>query len=234
MQLKKNIISSSDDEEGIDAAMNRVIDWNALKKINPDIIGWIYIPDTQIDYPILRHHTDINYYLNHTYEKKYNVTGSIFTRPEQKSLKEIHTVLFGHNMNSGYMFGDLQKYTEQEFSETHAVYVYTPEDVRKYEAFAVYGCKKDDETYQLDINPSEYVQSIREKSKWFSEDTMTRNQNCQILTLSTCPSYGSWKNRFVVQCLRTDIRRYGDAQAFREKNTENFEKSKTGTENYTG
>ncbi len=95
--IKETIIVNEETEE-------KNIDWNKLKEINKDIIAWIEIPDTIINYPILK---DNNlYYLKHSYNKKYNSNGSIFTT-NKNPFEEFETLLYGHNMKNGSMFSIL-------------------------------------------------------------------------------------------------------------------------------
>ena len=84
------------------------IDWEHLKSINPDIIGWIEIKDTKINYPILQDNNSL-FYLKHSYDKRYNSNGSIFTTNTNPFTDE-ETILYGHNMKNGSMFADLHKY----------------------------------------------------------------------------------------------------------------------------
>ena len=89
-------------------------DWGALKDINSDIIGWIKMNNTVIDYPVLREKDDnenYQYYLNHNYKKEYSGYGSIFLDYRcTKGTDSKNVVLHGHHMNDGSMFGNLLKY----------------------------------------------------------------------------------------------------------------------------
>ena len=103
------------------------LDLAALRQVNPDVIGWIRIPDTKIDYPFLQGE-DNEYYLTHTWEGEKNAAGSIFLEcMNSGDLTDFNTILYGHNMNSGAMFAGLRKYTSQNFFEAHP-YVYLLED----------------------------------------------------------------------------------------------------------
>ena len=74
------------------------IDWNYLKSINKDIIGWIEIEDSKINYPILQDNNNL-FYLKHSYNKKYSSSGSIFTTTKNPFISE-ETTLYGHNMKN--------------------------------------------------------------------------------------------------------------------------------------
>ena len=101
------------------------IDWNYLKSINEDIIGWIEIEDTEINYPILKDNDNL-YYLKHNYLKKYNSNGSVFTL-DINPFKDSETLLYGHNMKNGTMFSILGKYLDKDFLLSHQkIKIYTP------------------------------------------------------------------------------------------------------------
>lgn len=88
------------------------INWSKLTQVNEDIIGWIEIPNTNINYPILK---DENlYYLTHNFEGKSNKNGSIFIRNDNIDHDQEIT-LYGHNMKNGTMFSQLSNYMNKDF-----------------------------------------------------------------------------------------------------------------------
>lgn len=96
-------------------------DMKALQKKNPDICGWIMVPDTVINYPVMRSPDD--YYLKHTPERKEEVHGSIYVRqgPDEEPL-----YIFGHRMRDGSMFACLHKYSDKSYARKHSfLYLYT-------------------------------------------------------------------------------------------------------------
>lgn len=101
------------------------IDWNNLKSINEDIIGWIEIEGTDINYPILKDNDNL-YYLKHNYLKKYNSNGSIFSL-DINPFEDRETLLYGHNMKNGTMFSILGNYLDKDFLFSHQkIKIYTP------------------------------------------------------------------------------------------------------------
>lgn len=114
------------------------LDWEALYKENKDIYAWIYIPGTQVDYPILQHATEDDFYLNRNLDGSSGYPGCIYTQLyNSREFTDSHTVLYGHNMGNGTMFGSLHEYEDNAFFEEHPyVYVYTPEKTLVYEIFA--------------------------------------------------------------------------------------------------
>ena len=105
------------------------INWENLKKKNPDIVGWIKIDGTKIDYPILK--DENTFYLNHSYNKTYNANGSIFIL-DNNLCESNETVIYGHNRLNGIMFSELSKYLEKDFFwQTFRIfYLYTRKNIQ--------------------------------------------------------------------------------------------------------
>ena len=102
-------------EKGSEDPLDRQIDFESLQRLNPDIIGWIYAPQIEVDQPILKGSSDTEY-LNRDFEGNYSPLGSIFTWAHaEERLSDAHLCLFGHNMISGQMFGRLDAFTEESF-----------------------------------------------------------------------------------------------------------------------
>lgn len=173
----------------------------ALREANPDVVGWIRIPDTKIDYPLMQGE-DNDFYLNHTWDKQPNSVGSIFLEHLCSSdLTDYNTIIYGHNMKNNSMFGDLEDYAVKDYWKTHPyVYLATEAGVFRYEVFAFYQAAVESLTYS--INPQ------REDTKEDFLNLALENSQIntgivpaltdRILTLSTC-SGGSYANRYVVQ-----------------------------------
>ena len=104
------------------------IDFEALKKLNPHIIAWIHIPGTPVSYPVTQGE-DNSYYLTRTFSRAYNGAGCIFMDYRSSLPSEGgNTVLYGHNMKNGSMFGSLKRYWDNEYYREHAsFYLYTAE-----------------------------------------------------------------------------------------------------------
>lgn len=104
------------------------IDFETLWQQNPDVIAWITIPDTNIDYPIVQ--TDNNdKYLHIDLDGRQSVYGTIFLDCDSESdFSGYHNILYGHNMKNGSMFQNVVKYKQEEFFNSHRdIYIYTPE-----------------------------------------------------------------------------------------------------------
>lgn len=180
------------------------IDFNGLQAMNPDIIGWIYIPGTQVNYPIMKHETD-EFYLNHNSAKEYNILGSIFCPSKTaEDLSDAHTILYGHNMRSGQMFGEISNYADPDFrSNNSKVYIYTPEKSMEAVIYAAYGCKADSEIYRIgfDKGTKEFKEFIKTTlNNRYYDSGEEPSVTDAIFTLSTCADAGVESDRFVVNC----------------------------------
>lgn len=119
--------------------MFRKIDFAAVQAVNPDVYAWIWIPGTNVDYPILRSETEEDdFYLNHTIERWAGLPGSIYTEKYNAAdFSSPVTVVYGHNMKDGSMFANLHNYEDQGFFESNPyVYIYLPGRPLKYRIFA--------------------------------------------------------------------------------------------------
>ena len=165
------------------------IDWSALKEKNPEVVGWILIPDTDISYPIVQG-SDNSYYLNHTFEKKENYAGAIFMDAgADASFQDRNTIIYGHNVKHGTMFAELEKFKEQAFFEQHPyLYIFTEQQNYRCEIFSMYSTSATSASYRLqyadDADFTSYVDMVRELSD-FNRKVSVKGQD-RIVSLSTC------------------------------------------------
>ncbi len=190
-------ISNQDNEleEGIDIN----VDFEALIESNEDIIGWIYSPDTPINYPIVQSE-DNNYYLRRMLDGTYNTAGTIFMDyRNNKDLTDLNTIIYGHNMKNNSMFGTLDLYKEQEYYEKHPlVYLISPHQTIEIELIAGLVVSERSEIYDIP-NDQDSLNSlykrILEKSTFKSNVLLEEGD--RLVTLSTC-SYENDSARYVV------------------------------------
>lgn len=159
------------------------IDWDYLKSINEDIIGWIEIEGTQINYPILKDNDNL-YYLKHNYLKKYNSNGAIFTLDE-KPFEDSETLLYGHNMKNGTMFSILGNYLNKDFLLSHQkIKIYTPNCNYEGMVFSAYSIGIGTEKNNIsNLSFDERIEYYKNASKVNVEEVNTSNK---IIKLSTC------------------------------------------------
>lgn len=181
-----------------------VVDFEALKKNGPDIIGWITLPDSAINYPVTQ--TDNNdYYLRHLYDGTYNKTGCLFADYEnQADFSDRNTIIYGHNMRNGSMFAALNQYDGQLYFDTHKeMYLVTPESGYVMEIFSAFEAKpaesgSDASPWRLDWKDdgayTTWLHAMAERSVVETDVSVTSSD--KVLTLSTCTPGGA--SRFIV------------------------------------
>ncbi len=185
----------------------RSIDFEAIQtNENMDIYAWIYVPGTEVDYPVLQHPTNDAYYLDHDMQGKKASCGSIYTeKANSRDFNDNHTVLYGHNMKNGTMFKTLRYYDDKEFFENNKyIYVYTAKDTRVYEIFGAY---EYDDRHLLKNFATEnageyqkYLESVKKLSDACGhfDREMSLNSSDKIITLSTCIA-NKPESRYLVQ-----------------------------------
>ena len=184
------------------------VDFDKLKSVNEDVVGWIYVdalPD--ISYPIVKG-KDNQTYLHQTYEKNYNFAGTIFVDYENSGdFSDCNTLVYGHNMKNGSMFGHLKKFREDDklYKQDKYFWILTPERNYRYEIISAYTTGVNSDTYTLFKGPGEefekYLETIKGYSEIQTDDTDLTSKD-KVVTLSTCT--GNESTRFVVQGKRVD------------------------------
>lgn len=197
---KEEVIRETEEVKESVIPVNIEVDFLALKSINNDLVGWLYYEPLEINYPIVRG-DDNEYYTHYTFENEKNASGAIFmdclNKPDMSSY---NTIIYGHNMRNGTMFGSLKKllsdYTIIE--ENPYYYVFTEEKAYMYEITSVYITNQASDTYNLVNNETEqqeYIDYIKSSSTWYWEKELKNTD--KIVTLSTCHGLHS-NNRTVV------------------------------------
>lgn len=104
------------------------VNFTALHTENPDVVAWIQIPGTQINYPVVQG-TDNEYYLHRDLNGQKSSAGTIFLDyADQPDFSSQHNILYGHHMKNGSMFKDISRYKDQDYFDRHsAIILYTPE-----------------------------------------------------------------------------------------------------------
>ena len=181
------------------------VDFDTLTKQNPDIYSWIYIPNTNINYPVCQSAVDDNFYLDHDIYMNYSYPGAIYSQLcNKKDYSDRVTVLYGHNMADGTMFADLHKFENSEFfDENKNIFVYTKGHKLTYKIVSafVYDDRhimnsfdfSDDKVFsdylEMIKNPHSVSKNVREKLDLAVDD--------KIIVLSTCLNSG--EGRYLVQ-----------------------------------
>lgn len=180
--------------------MENPIDFDSLLAINGDVVGWLEMEALDITYPIMQGE-DNDYYLHRTFRDQENFAGSIFLDyVNNPNFYNRNSIVYGHNMKNGSMFGTLKKYGEQEtYDKSPYFWIYTPDKIYKYEIFAcgVVGAYSD--CYKTTFTGEEdflnFVNTA--KSQSYVETNVEVNYGDTVVTLSTCT--GDSETRFIVQ-----------------------------------
>lgn len=177
------------------------IDLDALRAVNPQVVGWISIPGTAIDYPLVRGE-DNQYYLNHSWDGRASAAGAIFMECQNDpGFSDFSTILYGHYMGDGTMFNALREYGEQDFLEAHPrVYLALEDGVAVYGVFAALRVAVTDPVYWLDISEESHKEALirfcREGS--WAESALPVGTEDRLLLLSTCVGLAPSEERWVV------------------------------------
>ena len=181
-------IPDGETENGADGYKSP-IDFAALAAINPDIIGWIVIDGTNIDYPIVQG-SDNDAYLHKTFSGERNSSGTIFLDCRNApDFSDRNSIVYGHKMKNGSMFAGLTEYKDQGFYEQHPAFtIYTPEVEYKCEVFAAYVTSGVSATYTLDFSGDmDFTGYINDAvSRSLIQTGVTPAAKDRIVTLSTC------------------------------------------------
>ncbi len=171
------------------------VDFEALGEINPDGVGWIVIPDTGIDYPIVQGE-DNEAYLRKLFKGEENSAGCIFIDcGNSPDFSDKNNVVYGHHLKNGEMFSPLLNYKQQDYFDAHPTgWLVTPGGAYLIRFFS--GFVSDVWGDGWDLTPSEdWAQDMAKKSLF--QGGPSPKQNDRILTLSTC-SYEFSNARFLL------------------------------------
>lgn len=175
-------------------------EYQGIYQENQEFAGWLTIPDTIIDYPVMQSKNDSNYYLNHTFSGEEDSNGTLFIDSRNDIVeRSTNIIIYGHNMKSNAMFGSLKKYLDEDYWRNHktiqfdTIYEkgtydivavclgeveYQDEDVFRYYDFLNAESKKDFEAFQ---------KNVLESAVLSDENPVTYGD--KLLTLSTCNHY---------------------------------------------
>ena len=193
-EIKENITIDEEDD-------SIKIDFKSLKEQNSDVIAYIKVNGTNIDYVVVKGN-DNSYYLKHNFNKEYNIAGWIFA--DYHNLfdeSDRNIVIFGHNTKDGSMFGSLKNVLEsnwQENKDNLEITLITEKGQYKYQVFSTYSIKPEDyyinTIYNNDNEFNEFLNKIKSRSNY--NYNIEVNSNDKVLTLSSC--IGDGKKRVVL------------------------------------
>ena len=164
------------------------IDFNALKQTNPDVVLWLMVGGTNINYPIVQTNNN-DYYLNHNILKRKSTDGWTFLDYRNNSVNDKNTIFYGHNLLNKTAFGSMSKMFSKNYfnKNNHNIYVIDENNVYIYEVFSVYYSEPVTDYLQIEFYDEEYLKFLYKlKSKSMYDFGISLDVSDKILTLSTC------------------------------------------------
>ena len=197
---------------GNGGALCQPIDFASLQAANPDIYGWLEIPGTEFDFPLVQRQGDDSFYLTHDSDGNESSAGAIFTESAYNSttMEDPVTVAYGHQMHAGTMFGKLQEtYSQENALEDYGeVIVYLPEKELHYQVFAAVPYDNRHILYNYDCTDSRRfnaflnsIYEVREIGAQFNSG-VTVSTDDKVLVLSTCLAGNSQRRYLSWPCAR--------------------------------
>lgn len=210
------------DKPSLDWYMSMQLHVADLQEINSDVLCWVYIPNTSVNYPVMQEKWDAEHnnsrgdYLYEDINNDYSIEGSLFVKafpPTLPAERNGHMTIFGHNMKNGSMFSTLTKYKKKDFFDQNPyVYLFYPDRTERWVVWtSSYITTSDDNpapvynTY-LELGSDEYKNCIDSLYESRYYDTWVKNvgKNTRTLTLSTCDwSSGNHSGRLVVTAVKS-------------------------------
>lgn len=183
-----------------------VVDWKALKKVNPDVQGWLYQKGTVINYPVVQG-TDNDTYLHTRFDKQWSGGGTLFVDCRmEKDFKGFNSIIYGHHMKDGSMFRSIRGYTKEDgyYDKHKTLELATPHGNYHLVVFSAFITKATDEnTYKMTYDGDEkqaYIDRAWEQSELpITRDSVDVTKNDRLVTLSTC-AYDYEEARYIVMC----------------------------------
>ena len=188
------------------------IDWEALKAINPDTVGWVYIPNTVINYPIVQA-SDNDYYLSHDFDGEEGWLaefGTTFLDYRNASdWSDPSNFVYGHHLNDGSMFATLGEIdTQARFEECRTVFLLTPQGNYELRAYSLIHCPGTEAIVKTEFDDAkemtEYVQDMIDRSEYDPGTIPAAKDIKKSFAFATCDNTYQSTGRYVLFCYVID------------------------------
>ena len=197
-ELEKKIstaITITNNENSGDISYN--IDFEKLKNINNDVVGWLKVKGTNIEYAVVRSNNN-SYYLNHNIDKEDNSAGWIFADYKNKlDGTDKNIIIYGHNRKDNYMFGSLKNILTDEWysnKDNLTIDFITENEHQKYQVFSVYKIENEDYYIDTEFMYNEFENFIKTlKNRSIKDFEVEISSEDSILTLSTCANNNKYR-----------------------------------------
>lgn len=204
-KLNEIVQDNNENNSKDNLSSNSDINLTELYVQNNDLIGWIKIDNTSLDYPVMQTKDRPEYYLKRNFNKEYSSYGTPFLAEECNLDTSENLIVYSHHMKNSKMFGILENYKDKQYYDNHKIIkFYTLDGIKKYEIFAVFKTKlyesntfKYYQNVELD-SQAEYSEFIKKCCSMSFYDTgIIPNYKDKLITLSTC-EYSAQNSRLVV------------------------------------
>jgi len=185
------------------------VDWEYLRGINSSIVGWLYCPDTIINYPVVQSE-DHEYYLDHGFDGNSNTSGTLFADMNSVlGIEQSNYITYGHNMKDESMFGTFKNYVDKSYYNAHPVLYYlTPNGSYRVDLICAHIVESTYDNFpgyfSTIADYQSYINQIAAEAFWVNYDAITTEH--QLMTLSTCTSASGYDDaRFVLHGMMVPI-----------------------------
>lgn len=188
-RIKEAVTSEKDDDE---------IDFESLSKQNEDVVAWLKVNGTNIDYPVVKCKNN-DYYLTHSFDKSYNLAGWVFADYKNKfDNTDKNIVIYAHNRKDESLFGSLKKVLKKEWqenSENYIIKLYTPDENKEYMVYSVYQIENEEYYITTSFDSIDDFSDFLKitKSRSAKDFGVTVKENDNVLTLSTCAKNNKYR-----------------------------------------
>ena len=171
--------------------MNMInVDFNGLKRTNPDVVGWLKVNGTNINYPFVQS-SDNDYYLTHSFNKSYNGAGWVFLDYRNNGTNNKNTIIYAHGRSNKTMFGTLKNVLNSGWlnnTNNYVIKISTETENSLWQIFSVYRIPTTSDYLQTNFNDETEYQNFLDMIKVRSSHNFDTNvaSTDNILTLSTC------------------------------------------------
>ncbi len=166
-----------------------VVDFDALQKVDPNVIGWLYMKDSHINYPVVQG-SDNSTYLHRLIDGKYNAAGTLFVDYRcERNFGGFNTIIYGHNMKDGSMFSDISSSRNKSFFDKHKrLELITPDAKYHVEPIAFIETDASSDlyatSYSSDSAKQAFIDTVMAKSYYKTGNTATASD--RLISMSTC------------------------------------------------
>lgn len=198
-----NIIETKEETSTKQENVEDEINIEELYNINNDLVGWLKIENTSIDYPVMQTKNRPNYYLRRNFYKEYSIMGTPYIAEQCDLNKSDNLIIYGHHINGNKMFGELEKYKKEAFYKNNSIIkFYTKDEIQEYKIISVFKTVAhtgfEYYKYYNFKNESEFntfIEKCKKLAFYNIEDTASYGD--KLITLSTC-EYSQENGRLVV------------------------------------